>query len=322
MDAYIEIESLRSFIDQQDDSRYEECRRMMKRNLSIFFPFTKEEALADLKIQTWFKREMTSGVIAQKPQWGSSYPNSDFELSLKGMTVNKICALYLLDDESPQPLSKALLVSCCGKELDTLSKLFVNSRCDYDYSLIAPNISNWKILESYVTPCTDLLIVDRYILSRADRLDKNLYRILRALVSQTKNCCVNIVIVVESNQIDSRLTLENLESKIKEFVTEIVDEEPKVTFVLCKKGTFNEALFHDRRILTNYRYIDSGDSFNYLDKNGKNITGGFEVTVNSLAKQNDYLERVVIGGFLTKIQLEVKFAAQVFGDKSSRFLHF
>lgn len=320
MNAYIEKESLRSLISQRKDERYGECLRMLKRNLNLNFLFSKADALSDPAIQNWMI-ELTSGAIAKKPNWDSTYPDPDKELTLDGITIDKLCAVYLLDDVEPQQLANAMLVGYWKHELETLSKLYVNTEeQDFDNQLSPSTIRNWNNIAKYTAPCTDILIVDRYILSDKRLLSKNLFPIIKALISQTKDLPVNIVLVVEKNSIDSNIDLDTLSDSIKSIVEEKVGEEPNVTFMLCATH-LGDQLFHDRLILTNYRAITSGDSFNYFNQEGRIRTGGFGVTITSLAKRYSYVQEQVINTYCEKIQKEIAYA-YIRGDKKSNFLKF
>ena len=321
MNAYIEKENLRSIIKQRDDDRYDECKRMLKRNLCLHFPFSKQEAFEDPLIWNWLTKELTSGASSKKPEWGSTDPDLEYELTRDGMTLDKLCAVYLLNDEQPQPLSSAMLVGHYGSELDTLMRLFVipeDAEFKYDFSV--SRMQSWNIMKPYVTPCTDLLIVDRYILSRAQLYERNLYRLIKVFVSETRSLKINIVIVVEFGSIDT-IPLDGISEKIKTFVDEIVGEEPNVTFVLCKKRS-KDALFHDRCILTNYRFLDSGDSLNYFDEKGRLKTGGFKLSISSLANPSDYVQRIIQSEVLSRINHEVRNAVNIIGDKKSGFIPF
>lgn len=327
MNAYIEIESLRSLISQRNDARYDECLRMLKRNLNLNFSFSRAEAMADPAIQSWLIGltsgiALKSGVIAKKPNWDCNYPNPEEEFSLDEINnIDQLCAVYLLDDEKPQNLSKAMFIGNLGHELDTLMKLFVvPEEASFEYKFSVSRMTSWNEMKPYVTPCTDLLIVDRYILSRASLLERNLYRLIKIFVSQTKSLQINIVIVVEFGSIDS-VSLEDISERIKAFVEDIVGEEPFVTFVLCKKQ-FQKALYHDRCILTNYRYVDSGDSLNYFTERGELKTGGFKLSISSLANPSDYVQRIIDKEVLFRIRNEVKGAVNIIGDKKSNFLTF
>lgn len=322
MNAYIEIESLRSLIEQRNDERYEECKRMLKKDLCLHFPFSKEEAFDDPLIQEWVLNELISGANFRKPKWDSSYPDSVDYLKQKDMDIEKLCAVYLLDDPEPQPLSNAMFVGHYGHELDTLMGLFVvPEEAEFKYDFSVSSMTSWVVTQPYVTPCTDLLIVDRYILSKASLFERNLYRLIKVFVSKTKSQHINIVVVAEFGSIDYSITLEKISDRIKEFVLDIVGEEPFVTFVLCRKRA-DDPLFHDRCILTNYRFMDSGDSFNYFAENGKLKTGGFKLSISSLAKPSDYIQRIINDEVLSKIQHEVDHAVSVFGDEKSGFLTF
>lgn len=322
MNAYIEIESLRSLISQRNDERYDECKRMLKRNLCLSFSFSKEEALADPIIKNWVLQELTSGTLAPKPKWDSAFPAQDEELSIKRISgIEKLCAVYLLDDESPQHLSNAILLSHCGHELETLSKLFViPENGDYDISLGANKIRKWDNIKPYTAPCTDLLFIDRYILSNKRLLRSNFYRIIKTCCSKTSKIPINIVIVVENNSIDSLIKLNEVRDNIKDMVEDLVGYRPFVTFVLCKRRG-KDPMFHDRFILTNYRAISSGDSFNYFNEEGKVITAGFGVSIKSLANKYDYINEIINETVIKKIQHEL-LTAHIEGDKKSNFLKF
>lgn len=320
MNAYIEIESLRSLINQRKDERYVECLRMLKRNLNLNFSFSKADALSDPAIQNWMI-ELTSGAIAQKPNWESTYPDSNDELNLNNITIDKLCAVYLLDDTKPQHLATAMLVSHCGHELDTLSKLYVRKDIqEYEYEPAPKQIVSWRNISDYIAPCTDILFSDRYILSKKSLLGRNLYQIINAIVGKTRNLSINIVLFVERNNIDFNIDLETVSDTIKQNVEEIVGEEPNVTFVLCQQRP-GKQLFHDRLILTNYRAITSGDSFNYFDERGDVRTGGFGITISSLAKRFNYVQEKVIKTYCEHLKNDASMAV-IQGDKKSNFLSF
>lgn len=321
MNAYIEIESLRSLISQRNDDRYDECLRMLKRNLNLNFSFSKAEAMADPSIQSWLIG-LTSGAIAKKPTWDCDYPDPEEELSLDGInSIDQLCAVYLLDDAEPQSMASAMLVSCCGKELDTLSQLYVKEEIqEFEIEPNAAMIGNWRALGEYTTPCTDILISDRYLLSRRSLLGRNLHTIINTLVKKTHNLSVNIVIIVEQNSIDPDIDLDELSEAIKQDVEDKVGKEPNVTFALCAQQHGHQ-LFHDRLILTNYRAITSGDSFNYFNEHGRVRTGGFGITISSLAKRCNYVQDKVIDTYCSQLKRDVD-GAIVRGDKKSNFLNF
>ena len=293
---------------------------MMKRNLHLNFCFSKEEALADPAIENWMKG-MTAGSISPKPKWDSDFPDSEAQLTINNITIDKLCAVYLLDDNEPQDLANALLISFLGKEIETLSKLFVIADTqEYDSDQSASEIGNWNNLSNYVTQCSDILITDRYILSRDVLLQRNLFRIVNALVQHTRGIKINIVIAVEKNQIGLNINVADVIDKIKENVEEIVGQEPYVTIMECSQPN-GEPLFHDRLILTNYRAIESGDSFNYFRNDGKINTGGNGLSIKSVAKNFNYIHSRVINTFVKKMSKEIPYAIK-YGDKKSNFLIF
>ena len=293
---------------------------MLKRNLNLNFLFSKADALSDPTIQNWVK-ELTYGSITPKPNWESDYPDPEIELSLDHVTVDRLCAVYLLDDEKPQSIAGAMLVSNCGHELETLSQLFVNEEIqEFEYEPAPTQIGSWNNLGSYTAPCTDILISDRYIMSRESLLTRNLYQIIKTLVRRTHDLSINIVIFVEHNSIDSNIDLDRVSDIIKESVEGIVGKEPNVTFVLCPHHP-GQPVFHDRLILTNYRAITSGDSFNYFNEQGHVRTTGYGITISSLAKRCNYVQEKVIDTYCKQLKKELT-GATVLGDKKSNFLKF
>lgn len=320
MNAYIEKDSLRSLIGQRNDERYDECKRLLKRNLCLHFPFTKDEAFSDPLIQRWVI-ELTTGRPSRKPVWNCNYPDPEHELSQEGMSLEQLCAVYLLDDDEPQTLSKAMFVGNYGHELDTLMGLFViPEEAKFDYKFSVSHMKSWNEVEPFVTPCTDLLIVDRYILSKSYLLEKNLFKLIKIFVSKTQSVKINIVIIAENGSVDS-ISIESIIDRIKAFVEDIVGEEPNVTIVFCKKH-FNDVLVHDRCILTNYRYLDSGDSLNYFTEKGDLKTGGFKLSIESLANSSDYVQRIINDEVLYRIRNEVRKSVAIIGNKKSNFLTF
>lgn len=293
MNIYIDKQNLLSIIHSAKSETYSDCMRMLKSNFCMFFTFTKEdvqqlEAIEKQDVKQWLT-QMTSGVSTSNQEnvkWGSLFPSRP--LNISAFNSDQLTSVYCLSRDSDSKLETYikkgnLLIACEGKEIEALSSLYFES-LQYTKNIFH-KISSWKELENYISPCTDIIIADQYILSSPDLYQNNIYSLIRALCSKAKNSHVNIVIFTlksnynKQNQIEFEPDWDTIYTKIRKCAEKY--SSFNVTFVTASKQTLEE---HDRTIFTNYKYISSGDSFNYFDSNDKKITNGRNLHVHSHAE--------------------------------------
>ena len=296
MNIYIDKPNLLSIIHSAKSETYSDCMRMLKNNFCMFFTFDKKEieqlnSLDKQDAMQWLT-QMTSGVNAynrDNVKWGSPFPSRPLNVdSFKG---DQLIAVYCLSKESDPKLEAHakkgnLLIACEGQEIAILSSLYFDS-LQYTKNIF-PKISSWEDLKEYVSPCTDIIIVDQFIFSSPELYQKNIYSLIRALCSKVKNSHVNIVVfTLKSNY--NKLTSTEFEpdwdtiySKIRKCAEKY--SSFNVTFVTASKQTLEE---HDRTIFTNYKYFSSGDSYNYFDSNEAKITNGRYLHAHSHAYKDN-----------------------------------
>lgn len=351
MILYLDKENLQSFIEAKknvEENMYYECTKLIKKRLKIIFTFPKEEIEENEKISAWHTSVMTEGRGWQEDE--DKYYNN-FSESLQNLNgLNKfvdsqLSSIYLLNDQNLQhfPEKKGLLVGSIGNEVDTLKKLF----CGPDHDLhqlynLRKNFPSWNKLteDNHVLPCTDLLIVDSFLFSIQESLyEYNAYRLLEVLVGEMNQVKINIVIVTlqKSNYKDDSGKYIPISPNFKKIREELrlkiknkTNIEPNITFIGVPQSDGNkyQAIIinkeHDRIVLTNYRQLRSGDSFNYFDSKNERLTKGRFLDVDSLAKLDNYEFSLSLKKDMQNLYENIKKLNPdlITGDKKSNFIDF
>ena len=252
MDAYFDFSSLLSLIHSANDQRYNDCMRMIQDNFTIKFTFNKDyisNAEKDDKddIMQWFTK-MASGLGDLK--WDSLFPENPIRMDeIKKYPQNS--SVYCLDDKNRSNLDELiekgiLIVGKTGSELNLLSNLHFKSQYIKN---VFPKIDNWDCIKKYISPCSDIIIVDQYILSSPELYESNLYKLVKCLADRCgKNEKINIVIVTLKKTYD-RITHKNFEPDWNTIYSELRQKinrknRPNITFVTA----LGDKLEHDRSI--------------------------------------------------------------------------
>lgn len=328
MDLYIDRENLRSFILSKKGDDYDDCLRMIRRQLHIVYNLNKSAFKDDPELAQWLLR-MGEGrgdceetdtfhdvLFPSRPIKSNSHIN---------WTRKELSSVFLIDDIDSIKLRNkgCILVGDIGEELSVLLRLFCGKDYSYHHSYdFQANFKSWNQLidDNQMLPCTDIIINDRYIFNNNnDLVNYNLTQMLKALTYNVKSK-VDIVVFTYREPLlkfDSNKAI----AIIKKAVEESTDIKPNVTFIVSNDG---EKILHDRFILTNYRLIKSGDSFLYFNLAGELITKGSSLDIYSLADRNN---SVLADNLLKKWQksyndIASKNANLIIGSKDSHFLKF
>lgn len=335
MDLYIDRENLRSFLNSHDKEEFDDCLRMIQRQLHVVYNMDKSEFKEDPALFEVWLRKLGDG--RGKSEETDTFLTNKFPIRpIKSNSYNdwpKRCLLsaYLIDDSDVSKLKNTgcVLLGDVGEELEVLSKLFCGR--DYEYHHLydlRKNFLSWDQLtkDNQLLPCTDIVISDRYLFEYSQEINKevisyNLSNLLSALANNVKN---KIDIVVYT-QLDPLLNFgkEKATEIIKKTIKDKTGKEPNITFVCSRYN--KKLIFHDRLVITNYRLLRSGDSFRYYGTNGKRITNGCSLDVDSLANHDTY---VFVESLLEELQSsynEIKKADKdrkemIFGDRKSKFI--
>ena len=324
MNIYIDKANLISFIKANSNEFYGDCLKLLKKQLNIYFNFPKEDLKNDPLLMNWYTT-LTHGVgLYNSFSFNFSFPERPLKSNTyKNFDADQLSSVYLVDDERCEALKNtgAILIGNVGEEIDTITKLFLSQK-DYlfekKWRIGGDDFKCWNDLEPYSLPLSDIIILDQYILknkdSDDDTLDSNLIKYLYVLTKHvfTK---VNIVIVTHPDHID--YDFEAVKTKIAHIVKQSTNVKPHITLIKTSKE-------HDRAILTNYKRIYSGDTFNYWNAKGIKITKGKEIHYSSMATlENHELAKSFIND-IQKILIsnEKNNPSYIEGDKISGYLKF
>jgi hypothetical protein len=179
-----------------------------------------------------------------------------------------------------------------------------------------PVFSEWKMLEEYLTPFTDAVLVDNYILSDDTLIPSNFEQIVTQLDKATPVKYNLLIVTFEGDKI--KLNGQTLFDKIKELKRK---NNWKCDFGLIL--TTRAVKEHDRVIFTNYLRIKSNDSFNYFNSKNEIITKGTDISFGSMADPDEaHSARAALNSINSTVNyLNSKFkVTHVFGNTSNRLL--
>lgn len=310
MDVYIDKENLYSFIASNSHELYEDCYRMLKRNCDIKFTFSQREAVNDQLMLMWINT-LNSGLKggSGSVSWDQHFLTRPLKSNLYkecNKELKKMSAVYLINAEKTEDVSnkKFMLIAPKGREIEVLSSLLFE---DYQYTKTLDaqkDLKKWGDIKRYLSPCTDIIISDPYILCDPSVYRNNLYELVKDICSYAQATKLNVVLfTVRSENID----VESIKKELKKTVKEMTGVAPDVTLVFQNKAprhsntTLSEkkAVEHDRTIFTNYKYITSGDTFNYFNGKYEIITSGRWLTICSMASKENFEHGI---DFIKKLQ--------------------
>ena len=330
MELYIDINNLKSFIKSKDSDDYDDCKRMLRRQLHVVYNFDKEMLKSEPILQQFVtmisegrglseesdKFLPSTAIFPERPIKANSYSNWNWR---------ELSSVYLLDDSDSRKLKNkgCVLLGEAGEELSILMKLFCGM--DYDFHHLydlQKNFNSWEQLtaDNQTLPCTDIIINDRYLFANTyDLVECNLRPLLTVLAGNVKNR-INVVVFTKNKTL-LEFGKDKADAIFKNTLFKVTGMKPNVTFVTSND---NDKIPHDRFIVTNYRLIRSGDSFLYFDTKGKKITNGGALDIDSMANHETY---TFVQSLLEKLQAsynEIKRLNNdmIIGSKESKYINF
>jgi len=325
MDIYIDKANLVSLIKSRENPLFDDCSKLLKKQLNIFFNFSKNELKGNDLIRTWITT-FTSGMGNNNSiEFDYLIPNRP----LKSTTSNELCkkglsSIYLLDDPDIDKLKNAgtVLIGKLGEEIETLNNLFLFQN-DYlfekKWKIGSQKFQAWLDLKEFSLPVTDIIIIDPYVVSDESLCLSNLRELLKSLAFKSKSK-INVVIYTnKANCIDYSI----ISPIVRNAIRSVTDVSPKFTLITYQdQRGISSRSEHDRTVLMNYFRIYSGDTLNYFDGHGKTISKGREIIYSSLAKEENFnLSRELLKDLQQNIDFFKKNSG-IEGDKKSNYLDF
>ena len=255
------------------------CHICMNFNKESLYEQSDENEL----IKDWLKI-CNEGVSKGQWSWGNIFPPRPIKSNTpKLFTPTQHSAVYLINDDKIDLLKSKgqYLIARAGEEIDVLSRLWMDDR-QYVKNIFN-ELNDWSDLSPYVLPCSDIILIDQFILSDINMLESNFYKLLEILCKDVCGSRMNIVLFSRNKDaLGIEPDWKTIAKEIKNRVETITQFKPYVTIVTGSRDKLGE---HDRTIFTNYMFLDSGDSFNYFNSTGEKITKGRYFRVNSMASK-------------------------------------
>lgn len=311
---------------------FRDAMRMLKHKFDIKFNFIKDEIKkeTDADVLQWITT-MVDGTGVNKVSYLSEpFPARPLKSNMH-ITFNssQLSAVYLINDEKVEQLKNkgCFLIAPEGEEINILSHLIIkDSDYSFDKKIRISDMQRWSAFNDHLSPCSDIILVDQYILCDEGIYEYNLFSLIKTLLLYVNDAKTSIVIITRKShyikEIGADLTPDwnKVKEGIKSAAESVCKTKPNVTFVLSPTDIGE----HDRTIFTNYRRVYSGDSFNYFDSKGTVISRGKEVHLCSMADADNYQL-----GFrlLNDIQRLINTAKKrnddlIIGDRKSNYLNF
>jgi len=324
MNLYIDKLNLISLIDSRENKLYTDVLKLLKKQLDIFFNFSKEELKTDEKLMHWFMT-FSDGVGEETiNSFGNSFPDRPLKSnSHNDFDAKETSSIYLMDDEKSHVFkdSGSVLTGGVGEEIEIITRVFLRHddyKFEKKFRIGGDEFGKWTDLNKFSLPMTEIIIVDPFILSNkntdTDTMDINLIEFLKVLAIES-NVKINLILVTHPDKMDWDYA--TLKTKVNHALKSVTGKKTNITLIRTKTE-------HDRSILTNYCRIYSGDTFNFWNSSGKKISKGREIAYSSLA---DIENEKMAEGFIADIQKTIIFLNKnnpdfIEGDKESRFLVF
>lgn len=323
MNAYFDLANLRSFAKAGGHQNFQICCNMLRHNFNIHFNFRKEDLDKEKKqskmaIQTLLKEMTRNRGENDSISWGEVFPARPLSADIYStMTKEQLTSIYFLDDNNIDEMVNqgCLLFASEGNELKVLSSLLFEGRDIPTKKYPVRDMRNWQVIKDNACPCTDIIIIDPYFFAQNEIFyEFNSYRIIE-LLSQYNTREIDVVIFT----LKDNVIFKRIESQLKEI--ESLRNKLKLTFVvLPESGEWKE---HDRTIITNYKMFDSDPSFTYFEGDGKNVSHGRWLNVNSLGDRDIRKMSLQCICDLQKMIDERKTGVNtIIGDKKSKLLKF
>lgn len=325
MDLYIDKENLLSMIASRSSEMYNDCLKLIKKQLNVHFNFPKEDLRSNEHLLLWYQT-LSQGVgESNEFKFNEPFPAKPIKSnSARNFDIFQLSSIYLLSDENTSKFKDSgnVLIGEKGEELTTIQKLFFNQN-DYLFEkklkIGGKYFTKWEDLSPFSLPLTDIIFVDSYILSNLELLEHNLLSYLKILCSET-NSKVNIVLYTNrGNSVDYDV----ISPLVRKTLKEVTGVSPNFTLVTYSDQRGMKSIAeHDRTILLNYYRVHSGDTFNYFDSSCKKISKGREIHYASNAnKENHELFIGTLSDIQENINFLIKNNSGIEGDRKSGFLN-
>ncbi len=214
------------------------------------------------------------------------------------VNINNPKALFLLNKSENE----------CHKLKDKYGMLFISNsnikaKLNFIFDIdIVPitklgNITDWTFLKKYKHPFNSMVIADNYLLK--ENINDNLFQLLKSLLPATLNISEFHLTILTTITETSSFNIEKRYLTILDYLNETFDYKINLTIIQTND-------IHDRNIITNYFWINSGYGFSlFKGRKLKNETNLFALPFFNIQKKYVGIENANISTQLFENKVSV-----------------
>lgn len=336
MTVYFDLKNLESFLKLAAEEETKDTYRSVLSHLNIGFNFSKDDAKqlsTNKEAVSKFFTQMTSGRNGLSHGFlTDKFPSRPVNVHFNAHAPAPLPlgSVALIDDEQTQACKAAgtTFIGGIGEEMAILRQLRRpdDFKFQKDVFVGSADFKNWSFLQPYVLPFHDLLIADRYLLrSDAATFEHNYKGLLTAMLTG-RQARVSIVLFALKPELPSKpdqpapWVFEDYEAVTCSIAERLTGHTPDFTLVWADNP---KELPHGRNILTNYQWLNSGDSLMYFWPNGQLRGQGDKLSISSLAeRESRELAQQVLNQMQEKLHNLLDKPGAVRGDGVSSYLKF
>lgn len=150
------------------------------------------------------------------------------------------------------------------------------------------HFKSWHQLEEYITPFTDMVIVDNFMFDYTV-WEQNLFEIIKVFANKAP-VKFNLLLVSYIGNDKALLDIELIFNQINQDLLNNNGIACNLSIALFDRKLKE----HDRGIFTNYLRIKSGDSFVFLNSKNEIITKGTELDFQSMSVRDNFIASDIV----------------------------
>ena len=322
MKLYIDIEHFEALALSASHPQFPTCMQMLLNDCDLKLTFPKEKLRNIGKKKS---RDAVNMFITRFQTGKKNAPVAEKEplptLTGSASDYEHLTSLYFVN--SPE-VKKGLINPQAGDEIKALTSLFVDERYIPTKQYFTPDFTDWSVVEKDSSICTDIIIVDQFLFAQSDiHYQENAYNLINSLCKKSVGADLNIVIFTRRQYKDEQknscvIPDATITRNIKGQVAAITGVEPNVTLVYI--STVEKR--HDRKIFTNYKTFNSGDTFTYFKNNSFNSDGEDFYSNSHVDRSNCRNTERSIQILQEIVKNVANGVYSIIGDKKSNFLQF
>lgn len=181
-----------------------------------------------------------------------------------------LSAIYLMEDDTDNlSATYGRLFLSSTNMLDIGGLLFNDNKFIVDKKQASISMSSWDEIKQASLPVTDVVIIDNYLIEEKTESATNISALIRNLIPQEQKCKEIRIAILTGLFKDPQPKIEIKLSNWFDVVSRELGRAFRSVRIDLSIGVIDRIdLNHDRSVLTNYHWLDSGNGFKVFGQNG------------------------------------------------------